>query len=108
MATDPTVRFKDDLLSGSDGPLWFRGLAIGSEAEACAIIDELIRYNPSIKRVAVGHTIQESGFILPRCQGRLLLIDLGISRALYGKMGALEIEQDDVYALYPGRRVKLT
>ena len=48
------------MLSAADGPVWWRGLAEGDEAEACALLDESLSHIKAA-RMVVGHTIQERG-----------------------------------------------
>jgi hypothetical protein len=56
----------------------------------------------------VGHTWQETGRVLSRCNGRFFVIDVGISAAYGGVQGALEVFPDgSVNAIYPNQRVKL-
>jgi hypothetical protein len=68
------------MLSAADGPVWWRGLAEGDEAEACALLDESLSHIKAA-RMVVGHTIQERGRMRLRCGGRLVLSDVGMSRA---------------------------
>lgn len=55
--------------------------------------------------MVVGHTPQVDGRILPRCQGKVYVIDVGISRVYGGNHAALEILPDDtVRGLYPNQK----
>jgi hypothetical protein len=52
--------------------------------------------------MVVGHTWQDSGRILSRCNNQFFVIDVGISAAYGGFQGALEITPDgEVNAIYP-------
>jgi hypothetical protein len=45
----------------------------------------------------MGHTIQTDGYLSSRCNGRIVLIDVGISRAFGkfgGRCGVLEISEN--------------
>jgi hypothetical protein len=56
------------------------------------------------KRMVVGHTPQLNGKILPRCRGRVYVIDVGISRVYGGNHAALDILPDGtVRAIYPNK-----
>ena len=52
--------------------------------------------------MVVGHTVQGDGLITTRCDGRLLLIDTGISTYYGGHASALEVLRDGAAtAVYP-------
>ncbi|KAH9821567.1 Metallo-dependent phosphatase-like protein [Melampsora americana] len=75
----------------SHGPLWERSYALEENEELiCDQIEETIRIL-KVKRLVMGHTPQFKG-ILGRCQGKILLIDTGISSAYGGALSALEIQ----------------
>ncbi|KAI8975483.1 Metallo-dependent phosphatase-like protein [Mycotypha africana] len=96
---------EDGIYSGS-GPTWYRGYALDDEQEACDLIDDALDFLQA-NRMVMGHTVQRDGIIRTRCGGKIVLIDVGISKAYGGYRGALEIQGNDVYALYPNRKVKL-
>lgn len=84
---------------GGVGPTWYRGYALDDEEVICSVLDsalELLEAN----RMVVGHTVQHDGAIHTRCGGKIILIDIGISSAYGGRKGALEIQGNDVQALY--------
>jgi hypothetical protein len=55
--------------------------------------------------MVIGHTPQLDGRILPRCQGKVFVIDVGISRVYGGNQGAMDILPDgSVRALYPNKK----
>jgi TPR repeat protein len=91
-----------------DGPLWFRDLAAGDEQQFQPLVDALLqRFN--VDRIVVGHTYADAA-ITPRFGGKVILVDIGISRVYdnIGKVGALEIDNgNDVYALHRGQRLDL-
>lgn len=88
-----------------DGPIWYRGAAIGDEHETAgqitAILDDL-----KIERMIIGHTPMRDGRIHSRFGGRVLAIDTGMLSEVYegGRPSALEIEGDTVTAIYVGER----
>ncbi len=41
----------------------------------------------AVRRVVVGHTIQEGGRASVRCGGRLVMADVGMSRGVGGRLG---------------------
>lgn len=74
-------------LTDSYGPLWNRVLSQEPESMACPHVDEVLRVFNATQMV-IGHTVQKQ--IKTRCQGRLQLIDIGISRAYRGRTGGWE------------------
>lgn len=87
-----------------EGPLWFRGLAQGDPALADHLGALLLRHG--CRRMVVGHTPTE-GLIFPRYGGRLVQIDVGLSRAYGGPPAALVLEPGRALALHRGRLVPL-
>ncbi len=87
-----------------DGPLWFRGLAQGDPALAGDLADVLRR--TGCKRMVVGHTPTE-GVILPRYDGRLIQIDVGLAKVFGGPPAALVLENGKASALHRGRLIAL-
>jgi hypothetical protein len=95
---DP-LEFKFFSLFQDDGPLWYRGYANDPENFICKQLDDALeKFNA--KRMVVGHTPQLNGMILSRCDGKMFVIDVGISRIYGGNSAALEILGDEVYVLY--------
>ena len=89
--------------SDSDGPLWYRGLALKLEAEIKDHVDALCRHY-AIQHLVVGHTVTKDR-ITSRLGGRIIMIDVGMSRAYYGNPAAcLVIEKGRFTAFYPDRQ----
>ncbi|KAJ3329270.1 hypothetical protein HDU76_008257 [Blyttiomyces sp. JEL0837] len=95
--------FWRDTVFGGDGPLWYRGFAMENEITMCKHLDKALKIIGA-KRMVIGHTPQESGQILSRCNGKVFVIDVGISRAYYSGCAVLEIVGDRVTALYCDKR----
>ncbi|KAH7097331.1 Metallo-dependent phosphatase [Auriculariales sp. MPI-PUGE-AT-0066] len=85
----------EERLYGSDGPLWYRGWAQDPEERVCARVDKLLDKLGS-RRLIMGHT-PDFHKIVSRCDGKIIIIDTGISHAYGGVLSALEI----VYSLEP-------
>jgi hypothetical protein len=66
-----------------DGPLWFRGWATGDEAAQAPEFDKVLAALGA-KRMVIGHTITSSRAVTPRFNGKLYMIDLGMSAAFPG------------------------
>ncbi|RUS27897.1 Metallo-dependent phosphatase-like protein [Jimgerdemannia flammicorona] len=88
-------------LFGGNGPTWYRGYALSPEQDVCPLLMEALK-SMNATRMVVGHTVQESGRILSRCDGRLIVIDVGITAYYGGHRAALEIVGDVVKAIYEG------
>ncbi|GAA5883352.1 hypothetical protein JCM3774_002032 [Rhodotorula dairenensis] len=77
------------------GPMWNRDWALEDDDEICNRVEracEILR----VRHLIQGHTPQFEG-ILSRCDGKVLLIDTGISRAYGGAHSSLSI----TYTLAP-------
>lgn len=86
----------------SDGPLWYRGYATHPEAQACAEADYVMQHigrtrssHERATALVMGHTPNFDGAVV-RCDGRVLLIDTGLSAAYGGRPVVLEFR--------PGKR----
>lgn len=88
-----------------DGPMWYRGAAMGSEEENDDLIKKILD-RIKVKRMVIGHTPMRDGIITSRFGGRVLAIDTGMSAEVYegGRPSALEIVGDTVTAIYVGER----
>ena len=103
-----------DLFSGNEpggarhpqGPLWFRGYALGEEGAEAALDGVLSRFGA--RRMVMGHTTEREGKIRARFGGKAVLIDTGLSTGYGHHLAALEIKGDKLTALYPDGRVELT
>jgi hypothetical protein len=101
------TKIEQGILQDESGPLWYRGLARENEK---ALEDHLrkVLFNYKVERIAIGHTFTE-GAITPRFDGKVLLIDIGLSRFFdkRGRMACLVIEKGKPYALHRGKKVDL-
>jgi TPR repeat protein len=90
-----------------DGPLWYRGFAEGNESQLESQVDRLLKHF-DVDRIVVGHAYA-NGAITPRFHGKVLLVDIGLSRIYEntGKLGCLEIDEEHPYALHRGRKIEL-
>lgn len=104
---NPTpVRLQGGITTDQEGPLWYRGLAQGDES-LDPLVDK-IRKNFGVDLIVIGHTYANAA-ITPRFQGKVILIDIGLSRVYdgIGKVGCLVIENDKPYVLHRGTRLEL-
>lgn len=77
----------------SQGPLWFRGLALMSEEYYQKDVDKILN-NLGVKHIVIAHTPRK-GSILQRFQKKIWIIDTGISDIYGGHLSALIIEDGE-------------
>ena len=88
-----------------EGPLWYRGLVAENEEGMSAQLTSILR-NFEAERIVVGHT-SRAGAIMPYFDGRVLAIDVGISKYYGGRLACLLIENGKTYALHRGNKLEL-
>ncbi|PPQ99132.1 hypothetical protein CVT24_009321 [Panaeolus cyanescens] len=76
-------------LYDANGPLWYRGWAMEDDAVVCAQVDEVLK-KTGTRRMIMGHTPDFKN-IVSRCNGKIIIIDTGISHAYGGVLSALSI-----------------
>ncbi|KAJ3567473.1 hypothetical protein NP233_g6342 [Leucocoprinus birnbaumii] len=102
----------------ANGPVWYRGWALGDEETVCEEVESVLA-RTGTRRMIMGHT-PDFNNIVSRCNGKIIIIDTGISHAYGGVLSALSIhytlepigepegkrwlETEVVSALYPDRR----
>jgi len=102
---DPTKR-STGMAEDAEGPLWYRALVESSTTNKGLIshLDRLFKLH-NAHRMVIGHTIVPA--ILPRLGGRLIAVDVALSRVYKGTSAFLVIEGDDYYVMHMGQRVEL-
>jgi hypothetical protein len=100
-------RLEGGVVTDDAGPLWYRGLAQGDEKAPEGRLETLLK-NYGVRRIVIGHTYTE-GALIPRYGGRVIQIDVGLSRVYdpRGRMACLVIEKGFPSALHRGKRVDL-
>lgn len=99
------LRSDSALVTVPDGPLWYRGLAQDDGPEALALTQRLLDKH-GVKRIVIGHT-PTKGSVVSRLDGRVVVIDVGLS-AYYGSHRAcLVIEGGTPYVLLQGKKAPL-
>src|SRR5690606_17500106 len=93
------------ILRDTAGPLWYRGLAGVEPATPAATVDAILERHGA-RRIVIGHTTT-GGVVWPRLDGRVVMIDTGISAAYGGRIGWLEATPDGLFAGYRGGRLPL-
>jgi Calcineurin-like phosphoesterase len=89
----------------SEGPLWYRGMANASGEQLSGHVDQVLK-NYAVRRLVLGHT-PTGGAVLPRFEGRVILIDVGLSKVYGGTPACLISENSKLYALHRGRQLEL-
>ena len=87
------------------GPLWYRGLATGLEAELAEHVDAVLNLH-GVKRIVIGHT-PTVGAVLPRFGGKVIMIDVGLSKYYGGHLACLIIEKGQFLTWNKGKILKL-
>ncbi len=88
------------------GPLWYGGL-LRTSAETAANVDQVLT-NFQVKHEVVAH-VDGATAVLPIDSGKVLLIDVGVSRLRdnMGTQACLEADHGTLYALHRGTRLVL-
>ncbi|KAG6862541.1 hypothetical protein C0995_000089 [Termitomyces sp. Mi166 len=105
-------------LYDSNGPVWYRGWALDPEEKVCADVEPVLA-KTGTRRMIMGHTPDFEN-IQSRCNGKVIIIDTGISHAYGGVLSAVSIhytltpigadeekrwiEKEVVSALYPDKQ----
>jgi hypothetical protein len=93
----------------SDGPTWYRGQALCNPYTEAENLDAALRALGA-SRLVVGHTVSPTGRAQSRFDGRVILLDAGMLKAVYrGSPAALLIEDGRssvAYADLPGQRLQ--
>ncbi len=98
-------KLKDGIVTAEDGPLWYRGLAVGDESELTGHVEQVLA-NFGAERIVIGHT-PTPGTVIPRFNGGVSLIDVGLSEHYGGRRACLLIEKGEAYTLHRGQRLEL-
>ncbi|KAG8905396.1 hypothetical protein FRB99_009009 [Tulasnella sp. 403] len=91
-----------ELLFGEDSVLWYRGWATEPDEEkVCENVDEMLKAH-GVRRLVMAHTIVDKG-IISRCNGKVFLIDTGMSYAFKANSGAISALKFE-YELEPTKK----
>lgn len=96
---------ENSLMEAEDGPLWYRGLALNDEEQEWPNVAAILEAY-QVDHIVVGHT-PGYGTIVPRFEGKVLIVDSGIS-AYYGSHRAsLVIESGQMATMQKGEQIAL-
>ena len=86
-----------------DGPLWYRGLVNnGADVELVPLLEMLEFYD--VNRIFVAHTPTQ-GAILTRLDGKVIMVDVGISKHYGGSLANIVIEDGVLQVMHRGTLV---
>lgn len=88
-----------------EGPLWSRGLAQDDEKDAEPVLDAALK-KWAAKKLVIAHT-PTKGMITPRFGTRVLMIDVGLSKAYGSRPACLLVEDGRYFSIHRGTRVPL-
>ena len=86
----------------SGGPLWYRGLARGDDRGVAGQLKPVFKTHKA-KHIVIGHTVTGSRQIVPKAGGKVICIDVGMSKAYGGPAACLLIEKGVYYGVYAGK-----
>jgi hypothetical protein len=98
-------KLEGGVVMDQDGPLWYRGLAQDDERELAPHVKSVLE-RLNAKYIVIGHT-PTKGMIMPRFEGKVLLIDVGLSQVYGAHSACLIVESGKPQALHRGSKVAL-
>lgn len=107
----PSILFDDA------GPLWYRGLALGGAASEGVHLAALLQQQDA-GRIVIGHTptgsyvesginVNSEGYIKPRLDSRVVIIDVGLAAYYGGNNGFLLYEGGVLYGVHRNHKTRL-
>lgn len=95
-------KLESGMVKDPEGPLWYRGLSQEPESEAAREhVDNLLARH-EVRHVVVGHTTTFSA-VLPRFEGKVVVIDVGLSKDYGGPLACLLVNQSKLEVLHRGK-----
>lgn len=89
---------ENTILRHEEGPLWYRGFARNPEDEEVIHLEEVLTKH-GVEHIFMGHTVT-GGVILPRFDGKAVLVDVGLSNYYGDNMACLVIEEGRLTAVH--------
>jgi hypothetical protein len=93
------------MVDDPEGPLWYRGMVGGDDPALRERVAQILAARGA-RRIAVAHTPLVPA-IVPRLDGQVITVDVGISDYYFGARACLEIDNNKLYALHRGVRLAL-
>lgn len=100
------TKLSKGIVTDDEGPLWYRGMAQLPEddRDMLALLPRLLAKH-QVRHVVVGHTPQVA--VMPRFDGKVIVIDVGLSKPFDGPPAFLSIDDGKYYAVHRARRLEL-
>jgi hypothetical protein len=98
-------KLEGGIVMDQDGPLWYRGLAQDDESQLAPHVKAVLSHLGA-KYIVIAHT-PTKGMIMPRFDGRVLMIDVGLSQVYGAHSACLIVEDGRPQALHRGNKVQL-
>jgi len=94
------------IVTDEQGPLWYRGMAqLPEDDKGMAELLPRVLATHQAKHIVIGHTPQIA--VLPRFDGKVIAIDVGLSKPFDGPPAFLLIEDGKYFVMHRGRRLEL-
>ena len=94
------------LVTDEEGPLWYRGMAqLPEDDRGMAALLPRVLATHQAQHIVIGHTPQLA--VMPRFGGKVIAIDVGLSKPFNGPPAFLLIEDGKYFAVHRGRKLEL-
>jgi len=94
------------MVTDEEGPLWYRGLAqLPEDDKGMAELLPRVLAMHQVWHIVIGHTPQLA--VMPRFGGKVIAIDVGLSKPFDGPPAFLLIEDGKYFAIHRSRRLEL-
>jgi len=94
------------IVTDEEGPLWYRGMAqVPEDDRGMAALLTRVLATQQVKHVVIGHTPQVA--VLPRFEGKVITIDVGLSKPFDGPPAFLLFQDGKYFAVHRGRQIEL-
>jgi hypothetical protein len=104
-ALGPNAPAGQTIADDPEGPLWFRGLALGDEAAMAATVDQVLAHF-AVSHIVIGHTVT-GGTVMTRNGGKVIMIDVGMTAVYHGPPACLVIEHGKPSTIHRGQKLEL-
>jgi hypothetical protein len=85
-----------DVLHGDESPVWSRHYSDETDAEDCALLEEVL-LAADLERMVVAHSVQDT--INSTCDGRVWRVDVGLADYYGGPLEVMEVSGSEVRVL---------
>jgi len=94
------------IVTDDQGPLWYRGMAqLPEDDRGMAALLPRVLATHQAQHIVIGHTPQVA--VMPRFNGKVIVIDVGLTKIFDGPPAFLTIEDGKYFAVHRGRRIEL-